>query len=279
MATMNSHHHDDVVPDGDQLEQLLKLAVSHVAHRPAFFSALLDATVYILGDSLQVSEEGESKLKAEAPVNIQHWEKQDGSSVIPFFSSLTRLQNAVERQQPFIAMPARVLFDITQGATLFLNPQAEYGKEFFPEEISLLLSSGGMLQPAERYIDPETQVLLGQPAEYPSVMVDALTILFSQRKSVRRAFLALIHDSAVDQQPNLLIGLEVEGDAAEIEAIINEAGSVASETAPNDDPVDFCLVSTAEKGVSHYLITHTQPFYQRRWGSWLRNIIPSTDKT
>ncbi|MDQ9515491.1 enhanced serine sensitivity protein SseB C-terminal domain-containing protein, partial [Serratia marcescens] len=121
--------------------------------------------------------------------------------------------------------------------------------------------------------------LLGQPEEYPSAMVDALTTLFSQRKPVRRAFLALMHDQAADEKPNLLIGLEVDAEPAEIEALINEAGSVASETAPNDEPVDFCLVSENERGISHYLISHTQPFYQRRWGSWLRNLIPSTDKT
>ena len=74
-------------------------------------------------------------------------------------------------------------------------------------------------------------------------------------------------------KPNLLIGLEVDAEPAEIEALINEAGSVASETAPNDEPVDFCTVSEKERGISHYLISHTQPFYQRRWGSWLRNLI------
>ncbi|MFC0225064.1 enhanced serine sensitivity protein SseB [Serratia aquatilis] len=273
------HHHDDAVPGEIELERLLKLAVAGPAHRPAFFRELLDSAIYILGDSEQVPQQGDITLNAETPVNIQHWEKQDGSSIIPFFSSLETLQNAVEDEQPFIAMPARVLFEITQGADLFLNPKAEYGKEFFPDEIAMLLATGGVVKPAERYIDEETQILLGQPEEYPSAMVDALTTLFSQRKSVRRAFLALMHDRAVDEKPNLLIGLEVDGEQAEIENLINEAGSVASETAPNDDPVDFCLVSEKDRGVSHYLITHTQPFYQRRWGSWLRNIIPSTDTT
>lgn len=83
-------------------------------------------------------------------------------------------------------------------------------------------------------------------------MVDALTTLFSQRKPVRRAFLALMHDQAVDEKPNLLVGLEVDGDQGDIEALINEAGSVASETAPNDEPVDFCLVS--EKSVGSAII-------------------------
>ncbi len=258
---MSSHHHhdDDAVAGENELERLLRLAASEPAHRPAFFRELLDSTVYILGDSEQVPHDGEITLNAETPVNIQHWEKQDGSSVVPFFTSLEALQKAVEDEQPFIAMPARVLFEITQGAELFLNPKGTHGKEFLPAEIAMLLATGGVVKPAERYIDTET--------------------LFSQRKPVRRAFLALMHDRAVDEKPNLLVGLEVDGDPAEIEALISEAGMVASETAPNDEPVDFCLVEENARGVSHYLITHTQAFYQRRWGSWLRNMIPSTDKT
>jgi hypothetical protein len=275
---MSSHHHEAATGE-NELERLLKLAVTEPAHRPAFFRELLEATVLILGDSEQVQLGGDITLNADTPVNIQHWEKQDGGSIIPFFTSVEGLQKAVEDEQPFIAMPARVLFEITQGADLFLNPKAEYGKEFYPEEVAMLLATGGVSKPAERYIDKDTQILLGQPEEYPSAMVDALTTLFSQRKPVRRAFLALMHDQAVDEKPNLLVGLEVDGEQGDIEALINEAGSVASETAPNDEPVDFCLVSEKERGVSHYLITHTQPFYQRRWGSWLRNIIPSTDKT
>ncbi|CAI1055506.1 enhanced serine sensitivity protein SseB [Serratia entomophila] len=274
-----SSHHQDAAPGENELERLLKLAVTEPAHRPAFFRELLDATVLILGDSDQVPQDGDVILNADTPINIQHWEKQDGGSIIPFFSSLEALQKAVEDEQPFIALPARVLFEITQGADLFLNPKAEYGKEFYPEEVTMLLATGGVAKPVEHYVDKETQILLGQPEEYPAAMVDALTTLFSQRKPVRRAFLALMHDQAADEKPNLLVGLEVDGEGAEIDALINEAGSVASATAPNDDPVDFCLVSEKERGVSHYLITHTQPFYQRRWGSWLRNIIPSTDKT
>ena len=269
---MSAHHHD-AAPSENELERLLKLAVTEPAHRPAFFRELLDATVLILGDSEQVQQDGDIVLNADTPVNIQHWEKQDGGSIIPFFTSLEALQKAVEDEQPFIAMPARVLFEITQGADLFLNPKAEYGKEFYPEEVAMLLATGGVVKPVEHYVDKETQILLGQPEEYPSAMVDALTTLFSQRKPVRRAFLALMHDQAADEKPNLLIGLEVDAEPAEIEALINEAGSVASETAPNDEPVDFCLVSEKERGISHYLISHTQPFYQRRWGSWLRNLI------
>lgn len=279
------HHHDE---HGDDLESLLKLAATASIHRTAFFRALLDATVLVLvGDSEPVSDDGEMSFTTANGVNILHWEKQDGESVIPFFTSVEVLQQALDQtdgetigseKQPFVAMPVRVrvLFEMTQGAHLFLNPKSEYGKEFWPEEVAMLLKNGGLVQPAEMVVEKESQILLGQPEEYPSAMVDALIQLFSQRKPVRRAFLALMHDKSVDEKPNLLIGLEVDGTDDEIEQLIQEAGNVASDHAPDSGPVDFCLVSEKERGVSHYLTTHTQAFYQRKWGSWLRNVIPST---
>ncbi|WP_145573305.1 enhanced serine sensitivity protein SseB [Yersinia alsatica] len=281
----HDHHHHD---DSDQsLESLLKLAATESIHRTAFFRALLDATVLVLVDDAELrGEEGEMTFTAGDGVNILHWEKQDGESVIPFFTSVEVLQQALDiaedqsidtEKQPFIAMPVRVLFEMTQGAYLFLNPKSEHGKEFWPQEVAMLLENGGLAQPAEMVVDKESQILLGQPEEYPAAMVDALIQLFSQRKPVRRAFLALMHDKSVDEKPNLLIGLEVDGSDDEIDQLIQEAGNVASDHAPDDGPVDFCVVNEKERGVSHYLMTHTQAFYQRKWGSWLRNVIPSTN--
>lgn len=281
----HDHHHHD---DSDQsLESLLKLAATESIHRTAFFRALLDATVLVLVDDAELrGEEGKMTFTAGDGVNILHWEKQDGESVIPFFTSVEVLQQALDiaedqsidtEKQPFIAMPVRVLFEMTQGAHLFLNPKSEHGKEFWPQEVAMLLENGGLAQPAEMVVDKESQILLGQPEEYPAAMVDALIQLFSQRKPVRRAFLALMHDKSVDEKPNLLIGLEVDGSDDEIDQLIQEAGNVASDHAPDDGPVDFCVVNEKERGVSHYLMTHTQAFYQRKWGSWLRNVIPSTN--
>lgn len=269
--------------DGEnELERLLRLSVTAPAWRPAFYQTLLESTVFVLGDAGQdeAEKQGSVAITAGSELNILHWEKQDGSSIIPFFSSVDVLEKASAGESPdeqaFVALPARVLFEMTQGDELFLNPKSEYGKEFTPNEVTLLLSNGGLHAPSELVLDKENQLLIGQPEEYPSAMIDALTTLFTQKKPVRRAFMALIHDKAVDDQPNLLIGLEADGDEQEIDALIREAGNVASETSPDDRPVDFCIVSEKERGISHYLISHTQPFYQRKWGSWLRNIIPSS---
>ncbi|MGA8120227.1 enhanced serine sensitivity protein SseB [Rouxiella badensis] len=268
--------------DENELERLLRLSVTQAAYRPAFYQKLLESTVWVLGDAGQEASEIQQDISAGSELNLLHWEKQDGSSIIPVFSSVEVLERAVagesEDEQSFVALPARILFEMTQGEELFLNPKSEYGKELYPSEITMLLNTGGLAAPAELTLDAESQLLIGQPEEYPSAMVDALTTLFSQKKPVRRAFLALIHDKAADPQPNLLVGVEADGTEAEVDALIREAGNVAAETSPDDSPVDFCIVNEKERGLSHYLVSHTQPFYQRKWGSWLRNIIPSSGK-
>ena len=119
---------------GRELEQLLMQAVSDPAQRPAFYRALMEATVLVLTDNQ--APEGDVVLEAGSPLSLQVWEKQDGTNVLPFFSSLSALQRAVEREQPFMALPVRVLFEMTEGAELFLNPKNEYGKEFTPHEVS-----------------------------------------------------------------------------------------------------------------------------------------------
>jgi hypothetical protein len=264
----------------NELERLLRLSVQDIAYRPAFYQALLNAQVWVLGDAAVESQLLSSEQSPDKEWDIIHWEKQDGSSIIPFFSSLAALHAATAPTSPellrYFSLSALLLLKITQGELLFLNPKLEYGKEFYPQEITGLLTQGGLNSPQEMVLEQNSEIWLGQPSEYPTAMVTALTTLFSQKKPIRRAFLALFHDKQQDPHPNLLVGLEVDGDEAEIEQIIREAGSVASEVLEEEQWVDFCLVAADEPGISHYLQNHTQPFYQRKWGSWLRESIPAS---
>ncbi|MFW8159971.1 SseB family protein, partial [Klebsiella pneumoniae] len=75
------------------------------------------------------------QIVEDSALDLQHWEKDDGTSVIPFFTSLEALQQAVEDEQAFVMMPARTLMAMTLGESLFLNPKLPSGKEFTPREI------------------------------------------------------------------------------------------------------------------------------------------------
>ena len=168
----------------NELETLLEKAATEPGHRPAFFRTLLEATVWVPGAAAQ----GEQVVE-DSVLDLQHWEKDDGTSVIPFFTSLEALQQAVEDEQSFVVMPVRTLFAMTLGETLYLNAKLATGKEFAPRE-----------------------------------------------------------------------------------EVIQATGSVATDTLPGDEPIDICQVVEGEKGISHFMIAHITPFYEKRWGSFLRDF-------
>ncbi|EJX0847645.1 enhanced serine sensitivity protein SseB [Salmonella enterica] len=250
----------------NELEILLEKAATEPAHRPAFFRTLLESTVWVPGSAA----EGEAIVEDSA-LDLQHWEKEDGTTVIPFFTSLEALQQAVEDEQAFVVMPVRTLFEMTLGETLFLNAKLPTGKEFMPREISLLLAEEGSPLSTQEVLEGGESLILSEVAEPPSQMIDSLTTLFKTIKPVKRAFLCAIKEHA-DAQPSLLIGIEADGEDGEIEEIIHAAGNVAADTLPGDEPIDICQVRKGEQGISHFITEHIAPFYERRWGGFLRDF-------
>jgi len=256
----------------NKLEEILRLAANEPAHRPQFCEILLDSQVFLLGTTGASGTDGEINLEAGSNIQIQHWEKADSSPVIPFFSSLEVLQKSINTEESYLVLPVRSLFEMTQGTTLFLNPKSDYGKEFIPEEVAHLLSIGISQAPSQRVVEKETKVLLGQPSNYPSKMINSLTQLLKKHNNVKKAYLALMHDTSVDEKPHLIVGIEAEGD---IEKVMRQAGNVAGDTAPEGEPVDLYRVKNNESGVSDYLINQTKPFYEKKWGSKIRSWLGS----
>lgn len=207
----------------NELEILLEKAATEPAHRPAFFRTLLESTVWV-----RAALPKARRLWKTALWICSTGEKEDGTTVIPFFTSLEALQQAVEDEQAFVVMPARTLFEMTLGETLFLNAKLPTGKEFMPREISLLLAEEGSPLSTQEVLEGGESLILSEVAEPPSQMIDSLTTLFKTIKPVKRAFLCAIKEHA-DAQPNLLIGIEADGD---IEEIIHAAGNVATDTLP-----------------------------------------------
>lgn len=146
-------------------------------------------------------------------------------------------------------MPVRTLFEMTLGETLFLNAKLPTGKEFMPREISLLIGEEGNSLSSQEVLEGGESLILSEVAEPPVQMIDSLTTLFKTIKPVKRAFICLIKESE-EAQPNLLIGIEADGD---IEEIIQAAGSVATDTLPGDEPIDICQVKKGKKELATLL--------------------------
>lgn len=245
-----------------QLEHLLEQAAHEPAWRPAFFQQLLAADAWVPGRS------SDEQMDDTTPLDLEHWQQADGQSVIPFFTSQQKLAEVTASDQPWVQLPVRALFTMTRGETLFLNPKCSQGKAFTPAEIEALLRHNGEALSEQQVVAGQERLLLSQVVAPPEQLISSLTTLFTQYKNVRRAFLAHVRDP--DQaEANLLIGIEAEGD---IEQMIQLAGSVAVDTLPEDALIDLCEVVDNQLGVSHFFTAHIIPFYERRWGSFLRDL-------
>jgi len=258
------------------LEIALELAASEPAHRPEFYRLLLESTIFILGSSASGEmEEGPVTLKANTQIQLTNWVRPDGSSVVPFFTSLRALQQAITSDETYLALPARTFFQITRGAELILNPRSEVGKEFTPDEVESLLAGGSNKVVVARVIKDDTRVLLGQPAEYPNAMVASLTTLLAGHSNVKTAYLALMHNPSENEKPHLIVGIEADGD---FENVIREAGTVAADSAPKGEPVDLMRVVRGESGMAKYFLKEVKPFYQREDSNDVSGVSNTSSK-
>ncbi len=255
---MNRFDHE---PPESRLERLLRLAAGDPSRRAEFLEALLDAEVLVPGDTAGTAADGESLT-----LQLREWQREDGSSAIPFFTSREVLEASIEGEERYLQLAARDLFEAVRGTTLLLNPCSPYGREFTPGDIEALLAPVLV----EHRIAPGSKVVIGQPADYPAALVDALTGLFARHASVRRAFLAQVYEPASGDPPHLVVGLDARGS---IDPLIAAAAALVREAAPRAGFVDFMPLSPADAGgVSGYFLD-SRPFYERRWGRRLRTLL------
>lgn len=108
-------------------------------------------------------------------------------------------------------------------------------------------------------IEKETKVQIGQPARYPTDMVNALVKLFSERPMVEAAYLGWIFNPESGEPPHYVFALDTEGD---LQSLTEEAGFIAKQYLGKSEFVDFIVISE-NVGVSDYFLTQTTPFYKR----------------
>ena len=254
--------------DHKNLERALERAARDPASRPEFYRALMESDVFVIGHSDAITGQ-RTLIPAGAKVEIVHWEKQDGTPVVPFFTSLDALRCSLKEETNFMDLSARGFFEMVKGKTLMLNPASPYGKEFFPNEVESLLSTGVNHAPVPRTVETATQVLLGQASAYPTQMVSSLKALLAKHANVRAAHLCLMQEPG-SESPSLVVGFEGDGD---ISRAMADAGAVAADTAPRGTPVDFIQVARGEPGLSEYFSSTGTPFYRRTVGTSLKGLF------
>ncbi len=244
----------------NEFEKSLIKAASDPAHRPQFYKDLVRSDLFIVQEGPPPETSGKRVLEEGMSLQLRNIE-WEGKPYIPVFSSLAQLQGAVQEEVGYLALNALEFMKITRGAELLLNPGSDYGKAFTRDEIASLLD-GSMWQPSEQYTaKKDTQVMIGQPSNYPSVLADALVRYFKKTKAVKRAYLAHFFNPENDEKPHTLIAVEVAGDW---NSVMAGAGMVARDVEVPDPPVDFLQV-TGQSGLEDFFKGDIKPFYERKF--------------
>lgn len=234
------------------LEIALRKAVEDPAARPLFFRELLESNVLIIpaGEAPTIVNGTIVEGTKITLTQVAFEEKP----AVPFFTSEQRLPANTK----YLLLGARAFFEMTRGTTLVMNPGSAYGKGFFPEEVSKLLD-GSLFQPQERYVTKQaTQVMIGQPSDYPNELVSALGRLYLTLPQVNRAWVAFYHNPTRDTEGGLLIALDAE--QQHIDYLAGESGVVVDSIPKRHSFVDF--VRYDGRGVTSYFSSQ-KPFYRK----------------
>jgi hypothetical protein len=229
------------------LEVALRKASSEPASRPDFYKKLLSENVVIITDASSLAE-GAQTLQENTQVSIV--KLTDGR--IPVFTSKERIfdKGIIKQQVPYLQMKGEDLFNLAKGASFILNPYSDYGKDLLPAEVEGMLNGTILEEKHEKItITKPTDVLIGQPINYPAQLVNSLKILFEDKQIVKAAYLGWIHDPSSPQPPHLIIAI----DMADVDAqtVINEAGFIANQHLAPGEIIDFIRIS--DGGLSDYL--------------------------
>ncbi|GAB2507746.1 enhanced serine sensitivity protein SseB [Pseudoxanthomonas sangjuensis] len=240
----------------DELARLMHQALSDKSAEPAFFRALLDATVYA-----HTPRNGRS-----GRLCFIQFTTPDGLTVLPFFTEESQARIAAGSAATVVVLAGRQLFEWTRGATLMLNPN-DVSCTLYPEEIAALLDHGEVAI-VERVDTGSQQLWVGPASQRPAWLVDRLIALYAGLDCVAAAYLADIGAPEGSEQPGLLVAVSVPSKDAE-----RVARATTTELQPHCQALRTSVDMTAfEPGdLPGWLKDASlEPFYVRAMGERIR---------
>lgn len=239
-------------PESLPLEALLQKAATEPAFRAEFSSRLPQEQLIIITEGSD--NQGSHTLQADTSINIVTL--ADGR--IPVFTSNDRIfdQGVIKEEVHILQIKAADLFEMTRGATLVINPFSPYGKDLLPDEIGRMLD-GSLMDSKKITIQKDTQVQIGQPANYPDELIASLQKLFAERPNVSKAYLGWIYNPESDDPPHYIFSIDADGD---FQSTVNEAGFTAKEFLQPSEVVDFVKFG---QGTLDDYFERCEPFYKR----------------
>ncbi|MBD2768116.1 enhanced serine sensitivity protein SseB C-terminal domain-containing protein [Hymenobacter sp. BT664] len=237
------------------LEQLLLLAATDENARPAFYQALLQEEILMILAPQEGLAQGEVVLSEGQEIQLQVL--SDGK--LPIFSSVPRLSDGGTDNGPvsYVRLPGHAFFNMVQGQDCVLNPFSPAGKLLPKDELAALLA--GQLTGPTSPAGGDAQVLLSQPAEYPTAVAEAVSAWCATQPHIAAAYLAQMQLADNPEVPRLLLGFE---STSPDPSFMQELGPVLQGKTNAYQFVDLMLVDkTSDEGVNPYFRT-VEPLYR-----------------
>lgn len=177
------------------LEELMTASFDDPSAEPAFFKALLEATVY-------VHKAANDPSPGMRLVQFPH--PETGALLLPFFIDLHQAQIASSPRVQIVKMTGRKLLEATLGATLILNPNSRYCL-IYPEEARLLLAGAAIPQIHRLKKNEEGGLELEHAVGEYGWLIDPLRDTYSQIAGVVSAALGQRAGAETGKPPDLVI--------------------------------------------------------------------------
>jgi len=176
------------------------------------------------------------------------------------FTSTERIfdKGIIKDKVKFLEFTGKDLLEILKGKKILLNPYSDYGKVLLAQEVERLLD-GSIFKSKQIVFEKATTIQIGQPAKYPTEVVNAMRKLFAGMPEVRVAYLGWIYQPDAMEPPHYIFGIDTDG-AVEKNAI-EAAGDIAQQILGPEEMIDFIGIGD-DSSLSNYLKS-TQPFYIR----------------
>ena len=149
---------------------------------------------------------------------------------------------------PFSDFPAMILHENVRSFGLIINPNSHS----LPVSKQLLAHLSGRSIPV--LVEEETQVVIGEPANYPHSLVDAVKALLKSMREVKRAWFLLMHRNG---EQSFLVVVDFNGERSKIFDAIGKTASPYLESGQLIDMVQYGDAIGADA------IKNNKPFYKR----------------
>lgn len=249
-------------PQND-VEKALLAAARDDARYPEFLRALKAADILIPQPETEGVASGERVIKEGEEISLPLVEHED-RTYVPVFTSIEQFHLGVpDGDMAFVRLPAAGLVEgWPEEHGMAVNPGGEIGVALDGATVRALARTPEPGAPPTERVGGGSKVLLGEPADEPKELLDAVAEACRARGTVRAAYRALMAHEGEEDKPRVVIGVEFD-EGVDAEEFFGEVGSQVARAA--GEGFSFIVVDESNlTSVARFMLLDTDPFFVRQ---------------